>query len=206
MGFWGSFTGDDQADAARASAGWGIKHLNKMGDIALNEYDQGYGQAQQYLDPYMQSGQAGQEMYSNLLGLNGMDARGSAQNILMSDPAFQGQLGQDQNAMLRAMNAQGRSNSGAGALAAERVFQQNYGNTLNRYAGLGQQGMQAAGQAGSLAATLGQQRGDLQFGKGQLQANLKMGGTNASNAAKTGGINNMLSLAGTAAKAFGMGF
>ena len=204
MGLWGSFTGDDQADAARASAGWGIKHLNRMGNYALDEYDQGYGNAQEYLDPYVQSGGAGQEMYANLLGLNGADQRGQAQNLLMSDPAFQGQLGQDQNAMLRAMNAQGRSNSGAGALAAERVFQQNYGTTLNRYAGLGQQGMQAAGQSGALAATLGQQRGDLKWGKGQLQANLKMGGTNASNAAKTGGLNNMLSLAGTATKAFGL--
>ena len=143
-------------------------------------------------------------MYADLLGLNGADARAAAQNTLMSDPAFQGQLGQEQNAMLRAMNARGLSGSGAGALAAERVFQQNYGNTLNRYAGLGQQGLQAAGGASNLAATLGQQRGDLKFGTNQLQTNLKVGGVNASNQAKTAGINNLIGIGGLATKAFGL--
>ena len=73
--------------------------------------DEGYGKSQGYydqasglFDPYMQQGGKASGMYSDLLGLNGADARSSAQGVITSDPLFQGQFASDSNAMLRAMN------------------------------------------------------------------------------------------------------
>lgn len=164
-----------------------------------------YTEGRENLQPYIQGGQQGQSFYEDLLGLNGPEARAAAQQVMMSDPANQGQLGQAQNAMLRQMNARGLDGSGAGALAAERVFQQNYGNLMNRYAGLGQQGFQAAGAGASLATNWGNTMGNLTYGRAQQGANLATNQATQTNAANQAIGNNMLSIAGLGMKAAGPG-
>lgn len=174
-------------------------------DQAQPYFEEGYGAAIEGLDPYTQSGAAGQGMYADLLGINGAEARAAAQNLLMSDPANSGALAMDQNAVARAMNARGQGGSGAAALAAERVFQQGYGNILNRYAGLGQQGLQAAGAQGQFSAQQGQDLGNLRFGTNQLIANAAMGKGNAMAQSKQAGMNNLLGVAGLGTSALGPG-
>lgn len=167
--------------------------------------EQGYDDAIGAMSPYAEGGQAGFSAYLDALGLNGADARAEFQNMLMSDPAFTGALAQDQNAVARAMNARGQGGSGAAALAAERVFQQNYGNTLNRYAGLGDRGMQAAGAQSNLLARQGENLANLDYGYRQQTGNAWQGMHNAVAGSKQAGMNNLIGIAGTATKAMGPG-
>ena len=201
MGLFSNFFGGDSRRDIRRGQETANNALLAGNETAQGYFDDAFETSQGYLDPYIESGAQGQSMYADLLGINGAASRGTAQNLLMSDPAFRGQLGQDQNAMLRAMNARGMSGSGAGALAAERVFQQNYGNTLNRYAGLGQQGQQAASAGANLATNYGQNSANLQYGTQQQIAGNAITSANAVANTRNTGINNMLGLVGLNQKA-----
>lgn len=180
-------------------------YLKEGMDEAKGHLGGAYNTSMGYLSPYIEGGRQGQSFYEDLLGLNGPEARAAAQEVMTSDPAFQGQLGQDQNAIMRRLNATGMAGSGAGALAAERVFQQNYGNAMNRYAGLGQQGLQAAGAGANTATNYGNTMGNLVYGNAQQRAGLRTNQATQTNAANQAIGNNMLSMIGTGLKAAGPG-
>ncbi len=194
MGFFSDFTG--------ASARSDIKKANNTATAAL---DQGYNTSQGYydqaassFDPYTSSGAAGQKMYGDLLGLNGTDARSSAQGIITSDPLWSGKLGEDTNAVLKNLNARGMGASGASALAGQRVLLQNYNSVLDRYQGLGQTGLSATGQrAGVLTG-----QGDNAYGFGATKANQALQYGNAMAGTRNTGLNNVLAVLGTGAKAY----
>ena len=203
MGLFSNFLGGDTRDDIRNGQAQADGYLTRGRDNAQGYYDRGYEQSQGYLNPYIQSGQQGQQFYDDLLGLNGAGARDERQQFLMSDPANQGKLGQDQNAMLRVMNASGRSNSGAGALAAERVFQQNYSGILDRYSNRGQQGFQAAGMGANMAQQYAGNSANLQYGTAQQQAGNAISASNAIGQTRNTGMNNLLGIAGIGAKLYG---
>ncbi len=194
MGFFSDFTG--------ASARSDIKKANNTATAAL---DQGYNTSQGYydqaassFDPYTSSGAAGEKMYSDLLGLNGDDARSSAQGVITSDPLWSGKLGEDTNAVLKNLNARGMGASGASALAGQRVLLQNYNSVLDRYQGLGQTGLSATGQrAGVLTG-----QGDNAYGFGATKANQALQYGNAMAGTRNTGLNNVLAVLGTGAKAY----
>ncbi len=194
MGFFSDFTG--------ASARSDIKKANNTATAAL---DQGYNTSQGYydqaassFDPYTSSGAAGQNMYGDLLGINGDDARSSAQGIITSDPLWSGKLGEDTNAVLKNLNARGMGASGASALAGQRVLLQNYNSVLDRYQGLGQTGLSATGQrAGVLTG-----QGDNAYGFGATKANQALQYGNAMAGTRNTGLNNVLAVLGTGAKAY----
>jgi hypothetical protein len=177
-----------------------INSAYKKANTAL---DTGYQQSQGYYDkaagnydPYVSSGAQGQQTYLDLLGLNGNDARSSAQSMITSDPLWTGQLASDQNAALKALNARGLGASGTAALAGQRVLAQNYGDVLNRYMGLGQEGLQAAGaQAGVYTG-----QGDNAYGFGATKANNAINQGSAISQTRNTGLNNVLSILGTGAK------
>lgn len=194
MGFLSNLTGGDQRSDIRK----GYKQANAF-------LDEGYGQSQGYydqasglFDPYLQQGGNAARMYADLLGLNGADARTSAQGTLTSDPLFQGQLASDSNAMLRQLNARGQSAGGLSALAGQRVLQQNYGNWLDRYNQAGQQGFQAAGAKGNVLAA----QGDNAYGFAATRANNALGQANAMASTRNVGMNNLLSAVGTGLNAY----
>ena len=195
MGFFSDFTG--------ASARSDINKANKNANAAL---DQGYNTSQGYydkaagsFDPYVSSGTAGQKMYGDLLGLNGTDARSSAQGIITSDPLWSGKLGEDTNAVLKNLNARGMGASGTAALAGQRVLLQNYNDVLDRYQGMGQTGLSATGQrAGVLTG-----QGDNAYGFGATKANQALQYGNAMAGTRNTGLNNVLAVLGTGAKAYG---
>lgn len=192
MGFFDAFTGkSQQRDLQRANA-----TANAALDSGYQQSQQRYDQAFDMFSPYAQQGQQGQKAYLDLLGLNGQEAQGSAYGMMTSNPIFQGQLGQESNAMLRAMNARGQGAGGAAAMAGQRVFQQNAGNWLDRYAGLGQQGMQATGQQAGIRTA----QGDNAFGYGATKAGNAINFGNAMASSRGIGVNNLLNVLGTGAK------
>lgn len=195
MGFFSSFFGGDQRND--------IKSANSTANSAL---DKGFGQSQGYYDqaaggyqPYTQQGGQANAMYGNLLGLNGTDARSTAQNALTSDPIFQGQLGQQSNALLQNMNARGDGAGGNAAIAGQKVFQQNYGNWLDRYKDAGQQGLQATNALAGVRTG----QGDNAYGYGATKAGNAINYGNALAGSRGIGANNVLGLLGAGAKAYG---
>lgn len=195
MGFFSDFTG--------ASARSDINKANKNANAAL---DQGYNTSQGYydkaassFDPYVSSGTAGQKMYGDLLGLNGTDARSSAQGIITSDPLWSGKLGEDTNAVLKNLNARGMGASGTAALAGQRVLLQNYNDVLDRYQGMGQTGLSATGQQAGVRTAQGQNA----FDYGATKAGNAINFGNAMAGTRNAGLNNVLAVLGTGAKAYG---
>lgn len=199
MGFFGSFFGDDQrADLTQAK---------QQADAALsqgyNDSQGYYGKAYDLYSPYAQSGQQASTMYNNALGINGQAAQQQfMNNYASSDPFRQANADYTTNTLLRNYRANGLLDSGASQLATARANlqqgSQDYNNYLNRLQGVGQTGYNATssqagiyGQQGQTAMGYGQQRaaGDISYG-------------NAMAASENTGINNLLSLAGVAAKAY----
>lgn len=194
MGFFSNLTGGDQRRDIRQ----GYKQANAMLDEGYGKSQGYYDQASGLFDPYMQQGGKASGMYSDLLGLNGADARSSAQGVITSDPLFQGQFPSDSNAMLRAMNARGQGAGGVAALAGQRVLQQNYGQWMDRYNQAGQQGFQAANAMSGIKAA----QGDNAYGFAATKANNAMGQANAMGATRNVGMNNLLGAVGTGLNAY----
>jgi len=194
MGFFSNFFGDDSR-----------QDINNANKRATADLKTGYNASQGYydkasasFDPYTSAGAAGEKMYGDLLGINGTDARDAAQGIVTSDPLWTGKLSADTNAVLRNLNARGVGASGAAALAGERVLAQNYDNVLSRYAGLGNQGLSATGQkAGVLTG-----QGDNAYGYGATKAANDINYGNAMAQTRNAGLNNILNIIGTGAKAY----
>ncbi len=195
MGFFDAFTGKAQQKALTAAN----TQANQYLDTGYNQSQGYYNQAYDNLSPYAQQGAQGQRTYMDLLGLNGDDARSSAQGMITSDPMWSGKFAADSNAVLRNMNARGAGAGGAAAMAGQRVLTQNYDNALARYANLGQQGATLAGQQSQIR--MGQ--GDNAYGFGATKAGNAMNYGNATAQAKGVGVNNLLNLVGTGVKAFG---
>jgi hypothetical protein len=194
MGFFGDFMGTSQqkdirnADAkATASLATGYRDANQR-----------YDQANALYDPYVQQGQAASSFYQNALGLNGDAARSQAQSTITSDPLFQGKFNQDQNALLTYMNARGDAGGGRAYAAGQQNLYQNYGNWLDRYKEQGNQGFQATGQQ----AGIRQGQGDMAMGYGATKAGQQINYGNALAQSRGIGVNNLMGLVGTAAKAY----
>lgn len=171
---------------------------NKKATAALGE---GYGQqtaaydeAGAMYDPYIASGGNALERYNDLIGLNGGEAAGGAYDALASLPAFSGKLAQDSNAVARNLNARGMGAGGTAAMAGERVLQQNIGNWLDRYRDAGRDGFSATGAKSNIVMG----KGDAAMGYGATRAGQAVNYGNSLSQSRNAGLNNLLSLAGTA--------
>lgn len=186
---------DLKASKAAADSALSQGYTGAMGD---------YKTAQGMYDPYVKQGQQANSMYGNALGLNGVDAQKSfGANYAAADPFREQNADFANNALMRQYNAKGMGNSGTAALATQRASlergSQDYNNYLNRLQGQGQQGFQATGaQAG-----LQQGMGDMTYGYGQQRAGNEINYGNALAQSRSTGINNILGVAGVAAKAAG---
>lgn len=197
MGFFDDFTGK----SAREDLKKGAKASNAALDQGYAGLQQNYNQAYDLYSPYAQSGQAGNAMYSNAIGLNGHDAQQQVVNQFAgSDPFRQFNEDNSNRATARQWNANGAYDSGASRLASARVNQergsQDWNAMLDRWGNMGQQGFQATGAQAGIKTGLG----DSAWGYGTTKAGQA---TNQANAmAQSRGIltNNLLQVAGTAAK------
>lgn len=158
-----------------------------------------YDQAGAMYDPYAQRGEQGSATYSQAIGLGTPEEQAAAQQRYFNDPAMQQVLGQQSNALLRRYNSQG-SGTGGGrlALAGTRVGLENYGGWLDRVKGVGDQGLAATGAKSNVL--LG--KGDMRFGLGATKAGSEINFGNAMSQSRSTGINNLLNIAGTAAKVY----
>lgn len=194
MGFWQDFTGASARKDLKRGKAQSDAELDKGLSSATDFYNQ--GRAAQ--DPYAQQGLQGFQAYGQALGLGTDAQRQAVSDRYFSDPAQQAVLGQQSNALLRGLNSRGQSGGGMAALAGARVGIEGYNGYLNRLQGLGQQGQQAATTQSNI--DLGQ--GDLNWGAAATKAGSDINYSNAQ-AANRGILgNNLLNLAGTAAKAY----
>lgn len=188
MGFFGSFLGSDQRSD--------LKKAKAKADTALatgyNSQQQDYTNAANSFEPYAQAGEAANTFYGNALGLNGDEARTSAQNTITSDPLFTGKLNLDNSTTMAYLNARGSAGGGAAVQAAQNNLYSNYGNWLDRYSNLSSQGLSATGQkAGVITA-----RGDNAYGYGATKADQELGYGNAMAQSRNIGVNNILGAIG----------
>jgi hypothetical protein len=190
MGIFSNFTGGESRDDLTSSHQKAQSAL-QGGYRGQKKY---YQQAINTNQPFLEGGQAGFQAYGDALGLNGQDKQQAAAGNYFNDPAFAGQESLAQNRMLRMLNARGVSDSGAANLAQARVMQENYGNYLNRLAGYGQQGQQAAGVQSQLQATMGDNR----YGYGATRAGMDINYGNAMAQTRSTGLNNLMGIAGMA--------
>jgi len=162
-----------------------------------------------YLQPYMQSGQRGQTAYEDTLGLNGQAARQRAfQTGYLDDPAlaYRNQNNMQQmNSLYRKYNAgpqginSGAAMLGAGRLASEQ-FDRDWGGYQNRLMNLGQQGQQAAGNAAQITYGAGRDIAGNEMSYANTSAGNRINYANAQAQSRGVGMNNLLSIAGTAAR------
>lgn len=194
MSFFGSLTGSDQRRETKRAKVASDKAL----DTGFNNATGFYNQASDIQQPYVDQGRAGFAAYNQAIGLGTPEQRAAVQDTYFNDPAQQAVLGQQSNALLRNLNSRGLSGGGTAAAAGARVGLEGYNGWLNRLQGVGTQGQQAATTQSNIK--LGQ--GDLGFNYGATKAGneINYGNAQAANRGILG--NNLLNLAGTAAKAF----
>lgn len=202
MSFLSSFFGTTQRND--------VKRAKVAADAALDAgADAGraaYTSATDRLDPYSQTGMAGNAMYADAIGLNGRPAQQGVVDNFMADP-FRAENERLANENLaRQFGSRGMGGSGAFALAAARGNLErgsaDWNNWLNRIQGVGTQGLQAAGAQSTLDAGLG----NAEFGLGTTRAGNEINFGNAMAASRNVGINNIMGLAGTVMSGFTPGW
>lgn len=215
MGFFDDLLGKSSARAAAQLGQRNAAQINSGYDDADRHSRTGYDQSMGFLNPFAQSGRAGQTAYENTLGLNGQQARQQQfQTGYIDDPALayrDGQTGAQINSLLRKYNA-GPSgvNSGAAALGSARIraenFNNDWGGYQNRLQGLGQQGLQVAGQQAGLTTGYYDGAGQRAIGRSTALVGNDTQATMAANNARMSGVNNLLSGLGSLGGAVFSGF
>ena len=206
MGFFSSFTGSDQRkdinraygeskgmvdqgyDAARGNLASGYGAANQAYGQARTDVNSGYKNAMAELasgtnkaveayQPYSETGQNANRLYSDAIGANGAAAQQTFQQNYQADPFRDANADFANEALMRVLNARGMSGSGtaAAAVASEslRRGSEDYENHLNRLAAVQGQGQQTAGALASLYANQGQQGAQYGMQTGSDLANIQ---------------------------------
>lgn len=168
----------------------------------------GYQEAQGFYQPFAASGQRYNALYEDALGVNGAQGGTRAQAAYTAgrSPYLDETMQRNENALMKRFNSMGQTFSGASAMAAARARQeaegQGYESWLSRIGQQQGQGAQIAGQQSSLAYDNAGVNRDLALGEGQTKMDLRSGLTNALMQSRNAGLNNLLSIAGTAVKGY----
>lgn len=190
--------------SANSSTNLGVRNagqINSGYDRADSEARTGYDTSMGFYQPYADSGRRGQTAYENTLGLNGQEARQKQfTEGYTNDPAlaYRNQNNQNQmNSMFRKYNAGGQGvNSGAAMLGAGRLateqFNNDWGGYQNRLMGMGQQGLQVAGQQAGLTTGYYGGNADRAIGRSTALTSNDTQATQAANNARMAGVNNLL--------------
>lgn len=202
MGFLSSFTGSQQRKDARSTAKKSMAELASGYGLAKPAMLSGYQTASATLKPFLEGGTRANQLYYDTLGLNGLGARDTAQQIYLSDPVLAAIRTEDLKRQGRADNAAGRFNSGIGAKADAAIRLANYGGWQDRLKSESDRAGQFAGQQANLDYGYGGDLANLEYGYGQQRAGIKTNEGNAVAASRNVGINNLIGLAGTAANFF----
>jgi hypothetical protein len=208
MSFFGSLFGSDQRKAIKQSSATASKALQQGYDTGRTDITGYADKAQGYLDPYLQGGGQANALLASYLGVNGPEAQAKAMADFQQDPGYQAQFNAGGGALDKSATARGGLYSGAQMKGLQDYGQQfartAFNDRINALSGFSGQGQQAAGAAAGLASQTGQSLGNMSFGFGQQKAANAINRGNALAQAANIGPQNMLNLAGTAMKAFGI--
>lgn len=212
----------EQAAAASAQAGKiQSKHIQKGINALTDQYGQsrdditsGLENAQNYLQPYVESGTQSTALLNDILGLNGQEAQASALGKYQSSPSaniLKDVIDNTIRTTKGEMASQGLLNSGAMAESLGRrlsdVNLTNYFNWENLAKGMSSQGLNAANAASGNEMTAGSNMASLgqNLGSNLLRAYTDMGTAKAGGL--VGGANARLagSQAGNQAMQYGLG-
>ncbi len=191
MGFIDDFTGKSaRRDLARGRQAYRAE-LTAGQEAATGEY----GVAEGYFDPYSGTGTRANEAWADAMGLNGPEAQARANAAYTANPIYTAMGDRALRGIARGVAASGQT--GAGIQAGTNALVGNYTDYLNRLFAGGGMGMQAA----AARAGLRQRAGDVRFTTGQQLASGEQSYANARAASRSTTLNNILGVAGTAAKA-----
>ena len=201
MSFWSDFSGKSQQKDLRNANQQSEEALRQGYTSARTDYDRAYADYAPYVVAGRQ-GAADNDIYRQAIGLGTPDQQGAAQDRYFNDPALERAMQPQFNAMQRYLNARGAGGGGKAQLASARVANEGYQGWLDRVGNVGQNAMATGLNAAQGRSGVAMNRGDLAYGYGATKAGNAVNYGNAM--AQSRGIlsNNLLGLAGTAAKAY----
>lgn len=203
LDFFGKGGRKDLKRASRGAAENYTRGLNQFTDTVGAGKQESLG----YYEPFGQAGLGAQNLYSNYLGVNGLEGRQGFFDDFQFGPELEAANEYGIRALDRSASARGLNYSGNQLENLYNFGMQNFGNFLNPYldrlersAG---QGANIAQQQAGIASQAAQNIGDAQFGTQQLLANNQINTGNALAANRQVGMNNLLGLLGIGANVFG---
>lgn len=183
-----------------------ITAAKQRADAALTEgYTTGrsdYERAGAMFQPYANTGGNAMKMYADATGVNGQPAYDAAAgNFMTGDPFRRANEDFANQNLAKTFNARGGLYSGNAMLAASRGSLErgstDWNNWLNRLSGQADQGFKATGSTAAIATG----QGDMANNYGQTRAGNEISYGNAMAGSRSTLMNNLLSIAGVAAKA-----
>lgn len=180
------------AAAAREAARQRVEGLNN----AITERRAGTEEGLGYLAPYTVTGYQSNDLLSDALGVNGPERQSAYYANFQNDPGFDATLRAGTDAIEQSGASSGMLRSG-GTLKSlfgygQRLKQSMFSDRLNRLAGLGQQGQQAAMGSAGIATSGSSDVANYLKSIGEANA----GGTIGVSNAETAGTQNMLQMLG----------
>lgn len=208
MSFFGSLFGSDQRKAIKQSSATASKALQQGYDTGRTDITSGADKAYGYLDPFVASGGKANALLMDALGVNGPEAQARYYSEYQHDPGFEAEMAGGVKALDTSATARGGLYSGNAMKAVSDYGRTKIGESftrrINALMPIAAQGGQMAGAAAGVASNTGNTLGSLSFGFGQQKAANAINRGNALAQAANIGPQNMLNLAGTAMKAFGI--
>lgn len=169
MSFWDDLTGKSAAETSRQAAADTYAKQTAAGQQYASDTR---SIADQYYQPYINTGNQAQSLISDLLGINGPEAQARAYQNYQSSPGQQWLVDQGTQAIDRSAASKGSLRSGSVLKElmgyGQGMAQQDFGNYYNRLAGVGNQGFGASQGAANLVG---------QGAAGQFNANYGSAGT-----------------------------
>lgn len=150
------------------------KAEKRAAQAASGIQQQQYEETRNDLAPYRNSGAGANTQYSDLMGINGGEARNAAFSNYQQDPSYAWQRQQAIDAVQGSAAARGSLFSGNTLRSisdrTQNIANTDYSNYLQRLSGLSNQGENAAAQTGQFGANAAALRGQYQTQVGSANA------------------------------------
>jgi hypothetical protein len=164
----------------------GLNEYNASADAATGQVNTGADRALGFVQPYVDAGRSGLDLYKAAIGASGREAQQGFYDDFIDDPGFQHALEQGQRAVEHSRIFRGSSLSGA---AKKELFAHGEGMRLGAYrdrlaqlSSLSQIGLQAGTTGANIETSRGSNLAQIAIGKGDaaLRARTGIGAAQAS--------------------------
>ncbi|HHB1464628.1 hypothetical protein ACLDWI_09775 [Acinetobacter baumannii] len=182
----GVYSANKSASAQKKAANQAAQAQTESSQAAIDEQKRQFDAIQELMKPYVNAGTTGLAGQQDLLGLNGAAKQQAAIDSINNSQAMQTYMQQGENAILQNASATGglRGGNTQSALSQFRpqllnqLINQQYQNLggltsigQNAAAGVGNAGMQSAGNIGNLLQQVGAAQAGNALAQGQASAN-----------------------------------